>query len=442
MGSRSRSSAAPGNITPTVPPAAGTSAPPPPGYRGSRPDPAGQRAARGSSGGGGGGGAGGPGLFAVPDDAAYEDLAAQLRDSVQADLHAEREAADAARDAAAAEWTGPEVSYIEHPEAFQAAYEEALARRARGESPVPYMTENATDGLGAPGGRGFGVEIEFDFPPGLRWPERAEALDAIGRDLHEAGLTSYMPQQPYHAGRAESAGRGHDGGWRFESDATVAGEIISPVMHDTPETWANLSRVCEIVRRHGGVASASTGGHVHVGLADYDHTVENHNRLLQTAAGYEDTLYRLAQNPDAASHRGTEYCAPNRDPGAGYASISSVRASNSGHPGLNFNYVQGTRTDHVEYRMWDGSLDPGVIQSHINISLAMTAAGSRGGYTPPPPTPRGTGLAANPGRRRLRGAQWLESTAPFRRFADTLFRREANAAQAASLFAVTRWQST
>jgi hypothetical protein len=368
-------------------------------------------------------------------------LAPRLREAVQADLSAERAAADDARERALAVWEGPEVSYVEHPEAFEAAYRGAHDRRGRGEAAVPYMTENATDGLGARnGGRGFGVEIEFDFPPGT---DRYTALAAIGRDLHAEGLTRDASQHHYHQQGLEAlAQRGHQGGWRFETDATVSGEIVSPIMHDEPETWRNLARVCDIVRSHGGTATARTGGHVHVGLADYDHTVENHNRLLQTAAGYEDTLYRLAHNPDAAAHRGMRWCEPNRDPGPGYTSLNSVRAQNFGHEiGVNFASVQGSRSDHVEYRMWDGSLDPGVIQAHVNISLAMTAAGSRGGYTPPPAEPVGTHVRRNPGRRRLRGEQWRQSTAGFRQLADTLFRRQANAAQAASLFAVTRWQS-
>ena len=385
---------------------------------------------------GGGGLAGGGG---APADVI--PLTAQLREAVQADLAAEREAAYDSRHAALAAWEGPEVSYLEHPEAFEDAYQQARARRRRGEAPVPYMTENATDGLGArDGGRGFGVEIEFDFDPGV---DRSAALDGIGRDLHAAGLTRDAYQHGYHQrGRDELALRGHEGGWRFETDATVSGEIVSPIMYDEPETWQNLARVCEIVRRHGGTASERTGGHVHVGLSDYDHTVENHNRLLATVAGHQDELYRLAQNPDHARHRGMSWCAPNDDPGSGYSDITAARRHNNSHNiGVNFQSVAGERSDHVEYRMWDGSLDPGVIQAHVNVSLAMTAAGSRGGYAPPPPVRVGTHREANPRRRRLHGEEWRQATAGFRQMADTLFRREANAAQAAALFAVTRWQS-
>jgi hypothetical protein len=358
---------------------------------------------------------------------------------VLADVAAEHVAADAAADLERDQWPDrPEVSYLDDPAAFERDYREARARRRRGEDAVPYMTEDATGGLGArDGGRPFGVELEFDIKPGVD-PYTAKA--AIGRDLHAAGLTRSPRQEGWHH---QAPSEDHQGGWRYETDSTVHGEIVSPIMYDEPDTWQNLAKVCEIVRRHGGIASARTGGHIHVGLHDYDHTVERHNRLLSMAAGHQDTLYRLASNPDRRDHRGLYYCRPNQDPGRGYSSISSVRASNQGHSpgiGINFGNVHGQRTDHVEYRMWDGSLNPGVIQAQVNLSLGMTAAAARGGFTPPRAERVGSHLASNPGRRQLRGEAWRESTRNFRQLADTVFRRAANSAQAAALFAATRWQ--
>jgi len=134
---------------------------------------------------------------------------------------------------------------------------------------------------------------------------------------------------------------------------------------------------------------------------------------------------------------------PNRVPAPGYSSIHSVRNANNSHRvAVNFGSVNGTRADHVEYRMWDGSLTPGVIQAQVNLSLGMTAAGSRGGFSPPPPESVGSHLRRNPRRRKQRGEEWHETTRSFRQLADTVFRRAANSAQAAALFAVTRWQTT
>ena len=234
---------------------------------------------------------------------------------------------------------------LDEPAAFDQVYDEARAAKARGEDPAPYMTENATGGLGARNGGAF-----------------------------------------------------------------------------------RSARSCA---RHGGIATARTGGNIHVSLSDYDHTVENHNRLLQPA-GAESRGPRSPR--DVVLH-------PQLGPGPRLHQRRQGPAGEPGPSGVNFGSVEGTRADHAEFRMWDGSLRPGVIQAQINLSLGMTAAAARGGYTPPPHEPRGSHLNRNPRRRRMRGEEWRGQTRSFRQLADTVFRRARNSAQATALFASTRWQA-
>ena len=206
---------------------------------------------------------------------------------------------------------GPAWSDDDNYDSFQAEYDAARARHGAGEPAVPFVRENATGGLGArDGGRGFGVELEFDLA-GVA--NQSAALAAIGADLHQAGLTGSSQQTGYHSGRNSGYRQ-----WSFERDSTVSGEIVSPVLYDEPGCWDQLAQVCDIIKRHGGKATARTGGHVHVGCGDFDHTVENHNRLLAMAGEYEDTLYRLSHNPHRPAHRGLAWCSPNRTPSAGY----------------------------------------------------------------------------------------------------------------------------
>ena len=54
------------------------------------------------------------------------------------------------------------------------------------------------------------------------------------------------------------------GKWTVETDATVTGEIVSPVMRDSPEAWVQLERVCSILSGHGARVTTQTGGHIHV----------------------------------------------------------------------------------------------------------------------------------------------------------------------------------
>ncbi|MCA1672737.1 MAG: amidoligase family protein, partial [Actinobacteria bacterium] len=183
---------------------------------------------------------------------------------------------------------------------FQQEYRAARARRSAGEPAVPYMREDATGGLGARhGGRGFGTEIEFDFPPHVN---SHMARAAILRDLKAEGVIPERHPDRW-LGYTQQRAHGYEM-WKCTDDGTVAGEIVSPVMYDEPESWDQLEKVCTILRRHGAIASVRTGNHVHVACGDYDHTVENHNRLLGDFHATGDVLYRLASNPERGSHRG------------------------------------------------------------------------------------------------------------------------------------------
>jgi len=326
-------------------------------------------------------------------------------------------------------------NYADDPAAFGEAYTAARQRKERGEPPVPFVTENATGGLGTRGsGRGFGVEIEFDLA-GVS--DRAAVLRAIGSELHSAGITSRAGQENYHSSTDYTR-------WRFERDSTVDGEIISPIMYDTPEDWEKLQKVCEIVQRNGGKATTRTGGHVHVACGNFDHTPKNHNNLLGLVKQHEDTLYRLSTNPERGTHRGTQWCRPNNVPANGYGSVNAVRSGNNSHGlGVNFQSVQGSASDHVEFRMYDGSLDPAVIQSQIKLSLGITDAALRheSNAFGTVQEPLGTHKTNNRGAGRLEGAAWENDTQNVRQLLDTIFSREEDKAQAASLFASTKWQN-
>lgn len=355
----------------------------------------------------------------------------------------EHAASQAAQAAAQQRWPAePEVSYSTDFAAFQQAYQEANGRAERGEAVIPYMTENATAGLGArEGGRGFGLELEFDLDH-----SNHGAIHDIARDLHAAGLSQDPDIHGYHASRT----RGYTdapNGWRLEEDCTVSGELVSPILYDEPATWENLAKVCDIIRRHGGRASVRTGGHVHISTHDYDHGVENHNRLLNTYTAYEDVLYRLAGNPERRRHRGTEWCIPNRVHANGYRTVGQVARNHYHGHAINMSSTRGDSNDHMEYRLWDGSLDPATIQTQVKLSLGLTEAAFRNAGSSAHPNdgehePLGTHRRRRSSagdRGRLTGQQWRENTASFRRLMDEVFHRASDKAQATALFASTRW---
>lgn len=337
-------------------------------------------------------------------------------------------------------------SGAEGAEVFQRDYKAARDAYARGEMPVAYMTENATDGLGAPGtGRGFGIEMEFVMNPNMSYPERQAALERIGQELHELGLTDTEWQQSYHSNHGRHS-TSHQGGWKFEEDCSVDGEIVSPIMHDTPETWENIAKVTEIVRRHGGTVDQRVGCHVNVSSGNYDHQVGNANRLLDQFAKHQDDYYRLATAPGEQHRavRGSDYCTPNPRPAQGFTDVSTAAARNRRPNAINLGHTaSGTSRDRVEYRLFDGTLEPAVIQSQIKVALATTEAAFRDtDYQPEGSQPLGTTAARNRElrgeNRRLTGEEWRASTESMRELSDRLFRRHEDKQQVAALFAITK----
>lgn len=380
------------------------------------------------------------------DSLAAQHTIGPALEQVNADLAQDRADSVAAQRTARETWSPSEtVSYSEDPAAFQADYDAAKQRAANGEQVIPYMRENATDGLGArDGGRAFGVEIEFDIAPGR---DRRQVLNAIGRALHEAGLTRTASQQGYHSADRRGYTENHNGGWSFEDDCTVAGEIVSPIMYDEPQTWDNLATVMRIVRENGGVATTGTGAHVHVSTHNYDHTVENHNRLMSTFAENEDLIYRLSTNPERGTHRGPRWCRPNSVPSSGYRTVGDASGRNNSHGlGMNLQSVHGRDSDHVEFRTFDGSLDPSVMQAQVKLALGITEAAFReAGQTPSAErSPLGSNRAHNRAQhgasRRITGDAWKQNTAGFRALADKIFRRPEDKAQLTALFQQTKWQ--
>tara|TARA_B100001146_G_scaffold216386_1_gene219751 strand:- start:1245 stop:1685 length:441 start_codon:yes stop_codon:yes gene_type:complete len=118
---------------------------------------------------------------------------------------------------------------------------------------------------------------------------------------------------------------------------------------------------------------------------------------------------------------------------------------------VNFEGSGSTRFERnqIEYRMWDATLDPGVIQQQIVLSAAITDYAERNviknkGSKKPTEAPETIGThkakeAAIPATvdAKEKAKQVNQKVAVF---FDQLFRRSEDRAAAASLFAITNWQ--
>ena len=273
----------------------------------------------------------------------------------------------------------------------------------------------------------FGIEIEFD----------GANPNAVARALHEAGLASSPRQEAYHSTSRVP------GKWTVEHDATVAGEVVSPILQDTPETWAQFERVCQILQGQGARASGRTGGHVHVGVdsAGMDHDVNKFRRVAKVCAWAEDLMYRLAAatGQRGRSHRGStngyRWCGPmgsgQFEEVQGLSDLAN-RVGSSHSVGLNFgNILERNRT--IEYRYFDSSLDPARLQANIKLACWVT---KRAAELPDTAIPRErTPLGSHRSPRDPDDGDRL-----LRRFADLIFVRPKDKLKLYWVYQRSAWQ--
>lgn len=261
--------------------------------------------------------------------------------------------------------------YTDHPEEF----ESNLSRLA--DEPLPYDYVNALNGSQAT----FGIELEFV----------GGNADAIARELYQLGICAYDRRMPYHSA-------GVPGKWRLERDGSVSdgphgGEIISPVLQDTPETWKTIEKICEVAKRHGAKVNSKTGAHVHVGMDPLDTARQRWRRFFKAIAGNEESLYRIAGGELGQYRRNYyDYAQPfanNARRGVTermrietpqdvnrMAENISRRNSYSSHDdryqGINLtNIYNPSKPNTVEFRYFNGSLDPAQIQANIKVAVGI-----------------------------------------------------------------------
>jgi hypothetical protein len=255
---------------------------------------------------------------------------------------------------------------------LRALVSQAILRQAQGLPAVPFHRNRPPFS-----GRAFGVELEFQLPFEKDDPRHAEALQAIGAELHKLKLTGSAQQLAYHHGKKKGYSTRLRRGWTFEEDGTVAGELVSPILRDEPGTWESIEEVLGVLRKHGAIAGQA-GLHVHVSVPDYGDEAEPYTRLATLVSQHQPDLTKVATQPERGEHRGVRHCKPNDVPAEGYATAHAARSAWSHDHSLDFKSADGGKKAHLEHRLFDASLDPGVIQAQVKLSQALTEAGRRG----------------------------------------------------------------
>jgi hypothetical protein len=239
--------------------------------------------------------------------------------------------------------------------------------------------------------RSFGLELEFALEPGMPEQEVAVRRGRMVNDLRALGLTKESLVRNAHS--ALKAGyNSRRSGWTLEIDFSVSGEVVSPILpyqrasdEERSRVWRDVALVLAVIRRHGGRSSTKVGGHVHLGVGDFQRNVDVMQRLIDVFRGHQDILYRLATLPGQRLHRGAFYAAPlappvqsaerrswpyfdlrrnggitDRDIALNTTPLLDDHARN--HP---------AKDDHIEVRIFDGDLSLGGVQLRTELSRAL-----------------------------------------------------------------------
>lgn len=261
--------------------------------------------------------------------------------------------------------------YLDNMETF-----EADLNRLRNE-PLPYEYENALNGSNIT----FGVELEFQHGNS----------DAIARELHQLGIVGTPRMEEYHS-------QGIPGKWKLERDGSVTdrytrrgGELVSPILKDTPETWKNIEKICEVVKRHGGQVTVKTGGHVHVSLDPLDGKRHRWKRVMKAFAGNEEVIMRAAggevgvmRDPYFAERTSSSLLSWSRRDLPATENLSDFRsaldrmgAGDEKYQSLNFRGFTDLGRPTLEVRSFNGSFTPAVIQANVKIAAGLIHTAER-----------------------------------------------------------------
>jgi hypothetical protein len=256
-----------------------------------------------------------------------------------------------------------------------AEFEQDMARLRT--APIPYEYHNVLNGSDLT----FGIELEFVNGDS----------NAIARELYNLGICQSPRMLGYHS-------PSEPGKWKLERDGSVTsgnfgGELVSPILRDTPETWQQIEKICEVARRHGAEVNYQTGGHVHVSVEPLDGKRQRWRRLFKAFSGTEEAVFRLSggeMGQIRSGHRtyatstGAELRSAMRTQLPEEGSLNDFRARLADRAigwtkYRSFNLVPfttGTRPT-LEIRAFNGSLTPGVIQANIKTSVGLIHAAER-----------------------------------------------------------------
>lgn len=73
----------------------------------------------------------------------------------------------------------------------------------------------------------------------------------------------------------------------------IGGEIVSPILHDTKESWQVINEICNFLISNNA-CSLNTGAHIHIGANIFENNSKYFLRFIKLWCAYEHIIYRFS----------------------------------------------------------------------------------------------------------------------------------------------------
>lgn len=212
----------------------------------------------------------------------------------------------------------------------------------------------------------FGVEIEYGNADSDKIIKKIKGLPYKNCNKNYYDSWNYTPDYSFT---------------KSINNHLYGGEVKSPIMKNTAQDFYQIRKVCEYLKKYNATVDDRMGLHVHVDSSVLEKDTELLIKFLKLYALYEHVIYKFSYNganPRQSIQMHADYC---KDLVLQILNsirlndefLDTVRKMNmdilAKKHGINFANINDFElaTNTIEFRMFNPSLDPVIIQNAINL---------------------------------------------------------------------------
>lgn len=184
-------------------------------------------------------------------------------------------------------------------------------------------------------------------------------------------------------------------GWIVKDDGSLlnGGEVVSPILRNTEQSWIDLSRICNIVSNNAKVLE-NTSAHIHIGMQILGNNTKYWINFAKLWSAYENIIFRFLYG-EYLSHRPEieKYAKPiskelikkeaqlkRKEDELSYYLFKALDPDDDRRKSINFTNISATKIydydrvvnkNTIEFRSPNGTFNPIIWQNNINLLVHL-----------------------------------------------------------------------